>query len=297
MYNEDDNDDNKGLVGKVLSTVIFSMVAIIIISSLAIPMLSTVGDTTEHEYNSGVRIAKMDSDYLQKFVNPTEFDIDAIVLNSDGIGITGTQNGDSRTVTILPTSKMDMNYPVLINTMDGDTYKGFTTYERTPSGYIMKDVAQSSTGSTFTITEESTQMGTEIYIQDPNGTMTLNNGDMKTEDPLYADVWGFSVTTGRVVIADANRGTMITKSGDDPAQVWPSETVTPSITTGNDYDTVNSIKYAGYTCTYYVGPIYVSYEENIIQGTPVGSMVGVIPLLIITGVILYVAKSMKKDAR
>ena len=60
---------------------------------------------------------------------------------------------------------------------------------------------------------------------------------------------------------------------------------------GNGYH-VNDITFNGVDCDYYIGPKYTdTYTENELDGTIVQSLIGIIPLLMIIGIVVFIARS------
>lgn len=259
----------------------FAMVAVIIISSVALPMLASVGETTATYSNSGTRMSYANDTYSELL---TSYDTDTaeIKCNSTGMYIGGKVSGVYQETMILSADKYVKGVPLLM-IVSNVTNGWFLEYTGNTPYLFTHTFAPGTTNNVTMFNLSIFPEEDSIYVQDPEGDLHMEkNGGYY---PDLDDVYGFSYGTDRylqVVGTTAKLRTDTVTTGT--ADVEYDEV-------GEGYH-VTGIEFGGYECDYMICPDYtVTVESNMLDGWgPVRAMIGVIPVMIIIGAILVVVR-------
>lgn len=279
------NDFTKG-PENVAKVIVFALVAIVLITSFALPVLASVGERSATMTNTGVRVSEItELGYEEKM---EEFgDGATLVLSVHGLDIMDI-HGVKPAVNLISSEDYDTDYPIAFthtNTMNANIWKW--TFDPETHKTTSISISQTSTASTHILSFPN-----GMWIQDPNGKHILSTGPVYASDP--SSVIGYRIENGLVLAADTESAYLATGTGYPPTV---SQGATTADMRSGDYYTINSISYENTTCAYYIGPISTTYSTNILEGTPVGAMIGTIPALILIGLVLYVARSMGRSDR
>lgn len=280
------NDFGKG-PEDIARTVVFMIVAVVIISSFALPVLASVGERSESIYNDGVRVSEItELGYAEKM---EEFGDGArLALSASGLNIIDI-NGIKPSVNLISSEDYDTDYPIgftYTNTMNANIWEWTFDPETQKNTLISR--LQTITASTHIISSPENGM----WIQNPNGEHILSTGPIYANDPT--SVIGYRIENGLVLAANTESAYLATGTGGLPTVSQGTSTVDMQ---SGDYTTINSISFENTTCAYYIGPISATYSSNILEGTQVGAMIGLIPTLMIIGVILYLARNLRRSDR
>ncbi len=288
-------DDEKGgalntNMNGLLKIAIFSMVAVIIVATVAVPILANVGTTTTTEYNTGAKITFADRDYFSGIID--DFDSAEnvrLILNQDGFGMTGEVDGESVTKIALPISQYDTRYPIVINGVASTQYSTMYTYNPETQRYIVTDINGITEVEWTYIYPITTPQDMPIWAQTTKGDQIISTSPMKfTEDDL--SIFGITIQVGKILITgkDTN-ASLITKVGSSSAVTTFGEPIA-NVVQGDDWSTLKRRSFNVTTCQYIIGPSSVSYSENYIDGTQIGTLISIIPILIIAGIIVAIIK-------
>ncbi len=280
------NDFGKG-PEDIARTVVFMIVAVVIISSFALPVLASVGERSGSIYNDGVRVSEItELRYEEKM---EEFGSGAtLVLSAYGLDIIDI-NGVKPAVNLISSDDYNTDYPIAFthtNTMNSNIWEWTFDQETKKTTSISR--TQTTTASTHILSFPENGM----WIQNPNGEHILSTGPIYANNPT--SVIGYRIENGLILAADTESAYLATGTGGLPTV--SQGTSTADMQSG-DYTTIDSISFENITCTYYIGPISATYTSNILEGTQVDAMIGLIPTLMIIGVILYLARNLRRSDR
>lgn len=271
----------------VAKVIVFALVAIVLITSFALPVLASVGERDATVTNTGVRVSEItELGYAEKM---EEFgDGATLVLSTYGLSIIDI-NGVKPSVNLISSDDYNTDYPIAFtytNTMNANIHEWTFDPETHKTTSISR--LQTISASTYILTFPEEGM----WIQNPNGKHILSAGPVYASDP--SSVIGYHIENGLVLAADTESAYLATGTEYTPTV---SQGASTADMRSGDYYTINSISYENTTCAYYIGPISATYSSNILEGTPVGAMIGTIPALILIGLVLYVARSMGRSDR
>ena len=283
----------------LLKIAIFSMVAVIIVATVAVPILANVGSYTKSEYNDGARIDFADADYFSGIIDEfSSAENVRMILNQDGFGLTGLIDAQPYTKIVLPVSKYDTRYPIVINGVGDSQYGMIYYYDTTTQKYTVTSILGSSEVEWTYVDPIAYPTDLPVWAQTSNGTKVITSEPLKfkTEEDRMGS-FGLTMQEGKILIADTySHAYLATKDGSDPTVTTIGEP-TVSITDGTDWDTINSISFSGSTCQYLIGVPSVSSSGNYIDGTQIGTLISIIPILIIAGIIVAIIKGKSMSDR
>lgn len=286
MAEEDDYNNLTGGSQSVIKVIVFALVSIIFINSFVLPVIASVGESTETEYNTGVRVSEISElgyeEQMEEFGENA-----ALALTSKGLSIIDT-GGTSQPIVLISIDNFDPTYPIaIINAGKDFPYKyNMMTYTYNVDTHKYVYTSYYTSGTTLVAYLYNPENG--VWIQDPNGKHILTDDEIHTND--LSEITGYGVSYQQNVIYANTEQAFVQASGIP----WGEVTPTVDVDTG-EYDTVNSISYQNITCDYYIGPLYATYTTNTLEGTPVGELINTIPTLIIIGVVLYIIRSIKRN--
>ena len=316
-----DDDDVMNSTSNVVKTVVFFIVAIVVVTSLAIPVLANVGTRTitEDRVNTATNYGES-WEYLSDVKE--EFP-DATYINFTASGIT-LSNGSTETI-IVSGGELDASStrPIALffyyDAFQHSNVWGYFTFEfTTVPGYgdsyayvehqIMEDmtewfVAYYPYGQYYGHSTHIESNGS-YYIQNDDGRYIRTNHvfDFLTgqENKLVSYtmneesdvVWVSDLIARYKVGSDGVYQSMNTAQADYQSTVY-EEGISRS----------NGATVQGAYVEYTIAPREVSYEytytetTNILDGTIIQPLIGMIPLLLLIGVVLAVAKKMRMTDR
>lgn len=278
----------------IAKIIVFALVSMIVITSVALPVLASVGERTGTESNTGVRMSCLTPEDWEDMIEIYD-DSPAPTIRLGGLGlyISGRINGVSEVTYLIRFEDYNTSYPIAFEyihenlqyvhnekmyELDADTNKYTCTY-----------YSQTTTASVYQINPPITEISTsELWYQDPNGSYIMNTGDMNISS---GSVLGIHIEQGKVLVADLERAKYVVSNVPE----YGDSTVDK--TSHDGYETIESISYSGTDCTYYIGPIDYTVSENVLEGTPIGAMIGIIPTLMIIGIVVFIAKSVRRSDR
>lgn len=295
-YNMPNTPDN------IVKIVVFAIIGLIVVSSVALPILAGLGIENHTESNDGAKVTRMTQekwdDITAKYDNPANVSMN--ITANTGIYIGGFINGEYKMEYLAHIEDFNPSYPVLVK------------YSFEPSEYISSSAEETLTYSpdtqkftTTTRTQTISSSGTSFLMDDidldeisfwyqtPDGDRIINMGDMSINGEW---IEGFRIDIGSIVVADLQQAKYYDGSIGDYGR---TEYGSPSIEreSHGDYSTIESLSYHGIACQYYIGPITYSYTENTLENTPIGTMIGVIPVLMIMGLVIFVVRQFNKSDR
>lgn len=302
-----DEDDmttglSKGPTG-MIRLVIFLTVAVILVSTIAVPMIANAGEYSKNIDNEGAKYTYVTDDYF-KGVSKEFYNAENVrmVLNQDGFGLTGTKDGVAYTKIVLSVEDYETAYPIIVNGFENNTTAGMIySYDDSTKKYTITSISATSTVDEVYVDYIIVGMTTyRMLVQDPHGALMISAGPVKVqnnENNTYG-VLGFTIAVGKILYCtDGAQGAYLaTKTGiSDP--VITTGTPLYNISEGDQWSTINSISYSGNICTWYLCAPYVTESDNYIDGTTISTLISIIPLLIIAGIIIYVVSRLNASDR
>lgn len=279
----------------IAKIIVFALVSMIVITSVALPVLASIGERTVTESNTGVRMSCLTpegwEDMLEEYDEGT-----AVTLYLSGLGLymSGRINGSPTMNYLVHFEDFNIQYPILFSRIhEVSDYVAYNecmlTYDESTSKYISTTYIQVTTQPILAVTPPIGDLSrSELWYQDPNGSYIMNTGDMNISS---GSVLGIHIELGKVLVADLERAKYVVSSVPEYGDSIVDRT------SHDGYETIESISYSGTDCTYYIGPIEYTVSENVLDGTPIGAMIGIIPTLMIIGIVVYVAKSVRGSDR
>ena len=210
MSNEEYDDQEKGAIGRIIKVIIFVMVGIILVTSIAVPVLTTVGDRETTLTNTGVPFSNITEKYTEKLHGYDSGTIE-ITWGDTGVFISGKQSGVTHSEKILDKKDYKTGFPlIMIHPTSGYTNiiveyikPTFTKYESGGERVIQ------SAGS------QSISANDSIYVQDPDGTLVLSKEGVYCSDPSQVIGFGYDYNpvTGasRFIWSDGSTATTVIK--------------------------------------------------------------------------------------
>ena len=113
MEQEDDFGNMGSGPSGAVKTIIFIMVAVLIITTVAIPILASVGEVTTTHKNDGVRVSDVFEKYADFMAEGVEYHGELLLKPTEVRLCNDANDPDSGRMTILNTSDIDQNYPVI----------------------------------------------------------------------------------------------------------------------------------------------------------------------------------------
>lgn len=280
--NDDDRYNGFGSgPNAIIKIIIFALVGMIVITSVALPMLATIGERTVTYSNSGIRVINVWEEY-DSLLSGYDTDTTEIIWNSEGIWIGGEISGNENKVLILPKNELVIGPAIII--------------QSTGSGWLVEYNGENYTyitrGNSITLDNGILNIFSDdsVYSQDPSGGLILS-------DKMYAenlsDVIGFSMTTTYMLWVKNTAATLyVTGEGlSYGSAVFDSDEI-------DDFYKIEDISYNDYDCQYMIGEEF-SYTdtEDMLAGTNIGGLISTIPLLMIIGIVVFVARNMRGSDR
>lgn len=286
------NDVGKG-PENIAKVVIFAIVAIVMITSFVLPTITAVGERTDVITNEGVKVSSINQDTWDDMTSDYS-STPYIHLSNEGIYLLGYVNGVSTKRFLVHTENYDTSYPVMFIGLK-TTQQDSITYDPIRGWYISTTAIQGEIdlgpSMQFNPVYRFTDGG-EIWYQDPNGTRLMTKDSLIYPDG-ESDIFGINVEYGVSLYADLDTALVFVSGSGTSTGASDVESVDH-----DGYKELNSISYLGHECEYYFGSSQgYTYTYNILDGTQVGSLIGTIPVLIIIGLVLHVARTMKRSDR
>lgn len=274
-------DEREKPIERIVRTTMFAMVAVIIISSVALPMLASVGETTTVYTNSGTRMTYANDTYSELLAS-YDTDTAEIKCNSEGVYFGGEVSGVYQETIILSADDYAKGVPLFM-IVSNVTNGWFLEYTGESPYLFTYTFAPGTTSDVTTFVVSIYPEEDNIYVQDPEGDLHIEkNGGYY---PDLDDVYGFSYGTDRYLQVIGTTAKLRTDTVTTGAADVEYDEV------GEGYH-VTSIEFDGYGCDYMICPDYtVTVKGNVLDGWgPVRAMIGVIPVMIIIGAILVVVR-------
>lgn len=295
-YNTPNTPDN------IAKIVVFAIIGLIVVTSVALPILAGLGIENHTVDNNGVRVSRMTAEKWDSLISQYD-DSTAVTLSlssSMGMYLTGRINGVWSNEYLVSMDDFDYRYPIWIKYSFGSSLnvglngEKVISYDMNISRFTMTSLIQTSNFDM--ISEELSNVNLDtlhFWYQDPEGDHVMNTGNMNIiSDPVE----GFRMSLGSLVVSDTTQAKYTTVESE---HITNEEFGTPIIEKEShaNYTTIESMSFRGVVCQYYIGPISYSYTEDTLANTPIGTMIGIIPLLMIIGVVLFVVKQFKRSDR
>lgn len=278
----------------IAKIIVFALVSMIVITSVALPVLASIGERNGTESNTGVKMSCLTPEIWEDMIEKYD-DSPAPTLRLTGIGlyISGRINGVSEFTYLVHSEDYNTSYPIAFDYIHENSQYNHNErmYEldTDTNKYTCISYGQTTTASSYQINPPVTEISSsEMWYQDPDGSYIMNTGDMNISS---GSVLGIHIEQGKVLVADLERAKYVVSSVPE----YGDSTVDKASHGG--YETIESISYSGTDCTYYIGPIEYTVSENVLEGTPIGAMIGIIPTLMIIGIVVYIAKSVRRSDR
>lgn len=283
MMNEDDDRYNGFGSGPngIIKVIIFALVGMIVITSVALPILATIGERTVTYSNSGIRMINVWEEY-DSLLNGYDTETTEIIWNSEGIWLGGEISGSENRVLILPKDDLVIGPAIIIHSGGSGwfvEYNGENYTYTVPGNSFTQD-----SGILDIFSEDS------VYSQDPSGRLILS-------DKMYAenlsDVIGLSMTPAYVLWVRNTAATLsVTSEGISyGSAIFDSDEI-------GDFYKIEGISYNDYDCQYIIGEEFSYIDtEDMLAGTNIKGLISTIPLLMIIGIVVFVARNMRGSDR
>ena len=278
----------------IAKIIVFALVSMIVITSVALPVLASVGERTGTESNTGVRMSCLTPEDWEDMIEIyDDSPVPTLRLTGIGLYISGRINGVSEFTYLVHSENYNTSYPIAFEYIHENSQYNHNermyVLDTDTNRYTCTYYSQTTTGSSYQINPPVTEISTsELWYQDPNGSYIMNTGDMNISS---GSVLGIHIEVGKVLVADLERAKYVVSNVPE----YGDSTVDK--TSHGGYETIESISYSGTDCTYYIGPINYTVSENVLEGTPMGAMIGIIPTLMIIGIVVFIAKSVRRSDR
>lgn len=295
-----EEDDKGGALNTnmngLLKIAIFSMVAVIIVSTVAVPILSNVGTTTKMEYNEGVRV----TDIFEKYGDRLSAEDDSKMLIYGGDGVTLLYDTDKR-INIIEKSEIDANYPVALiwQHLEGSLYIDdwiYVTYDSSNDEYTSHSTGGQAWGTHTWDGDSNSGMsifGGHYFVQDPKGDYVLTHGSIRYSE---GNTHGVTMDAGHLLWIDNGNATMRTWNGSYFGTLSSGDAVYNQTESDGIY-TLTGMVFSTVPADWLIGPKGVSTTENYIDGTQIGTLISIIPILIIAGIIVAIIKGKSMSDR
>lgn len=293
---DDDDRMDRGPNG-IVRIVIFALVGMIMVTTVAIPILATVGERTSTEYNEGIRMS-CPQEHLSEIFNTADVNNLYINLSSQSMRITYYIGDDFYMETLLASDDLvegiayiivdpivyEYNSDAIIyGVYDGTSISRYTVDmdQQPPNSFPCYDIA-------YNPSPEPVLKDWWIFIQDPDGDYVLTDDGVHSSD---SDVMSFTPSDDLCIWTDGTEGY---------EYVWNNDTCTKTTGTADitsENGIVDTVTFDGRESQYLIGPYSYQVTENILDGTPIGTMIGMIPLLMVVGIVLFIANRSKLSDR
>lgn len=206
---EDYTPDVTGPTG-IVKIIVFAIIGIVVISTLAIPVLTHLGEKTVTYTNTGVYL----TDVCDKYANIIEsYDQGTarISWDNNGIFLNGEVSGSPATNKLMDIKGFNNEYPIVIVHPGIGYYNTIVTYSKTTSKYTEFISGEGSIQQTYGSCPIS--IGDKAYIQDSKGNLVLSKDGLYCTDPTQIIGFGYEYdpATGnsRYIWADGTDATTI----------------------------------------------------------------------------------------
>lgn len=188
MSNEDYDDQEKSGVMRIVKVIIFAMVGLILITSLAVPVLTSIGNRETTLTNTGVPFSDISGNYAEVMQGYDTGSMN-IVWNSTGVFLTGTISGISHTNKLVDRNEFIAGNPLIIIHPSSGYSNIIVEYTQPASTFTKYE----SGGDMITQTSgvQAISIGDQIYVQDPNGTLVLSKNGVYCTDPSQVVGFGY----------------------------------------------------------------------------------------------------------
>lgn len=283
--NMDKNDDDRyngfgSGPNAIIKIIIFALVGMIVITSVALPVLAAVGERTVTYSNSGIRMINVWEEY-DSLLSGYDSETTEIIWNSEGIWLGGEISGSENRVLILPKDELVIGPAIIIQSGGSGwlvEYNGENYTFTVPGNSFTQD-----SGILNIFSDDS------VYSQDPSGGLILS-------DKMYAenlsDVIGFTMTPYMLWVKNTAATLYVTGEGLSYGFAdFDSDEI-------DDFYKIEGISYNDYDCQYIIGEEF-SYTdtEDMLAGTNIRGIISTIPLLMIIGIVVFVARNMRGSDR
>ena len=289
--NEDDDKQIGSGTNNLIKIILFAIVGMVIITSVAIPVLAQLGTNTTTYSNNGAKVTDIYDEYAAEISDGYTI----LKFESQGVYLVDSSDPTAR-ILILKKSDFVSGYPLYIAKSLSTPYMQVVEYAN--GQYIKYD-----SGAYPGDTQETgiPASGYVSYIQDKAGEKVV------CQTPLYyeniSSVIGFGYYYTNIsesiarVYSDGLSGSYYTYSTGD-GQAYGSETSVADYTEMEDFNRLNGLSCHDLECMYYItDPVSYQITENVLEGTTVGALIGMIPMLFIIGIVVYIARNMRGSDR
>lgn len=173
-----EEDEKESVINKIIRIVIFTMVAIIIMTSVAVPMFATIGNTTTTLTNSGVNVTDVYEEY-QTEISSFDSGTSEIMWNQNGVYLIGERLGAPITYKILDKKDYRSGYPLVII---HPTYG----YDNVILEYASSSYNKIISGTSVTSQTQGSHpisQGDKVFVQDPHGSLIMSKDGIYCSDP------------------------------------------------------------------------------------------------------------------
>ena len=270
----------------LLKIAIFSMVAVIIVATVAVPILSSVGTTTKMEYNEGVRV----TDLFEKYADILSPDDDSRLIGCGEEYVYLTYDTDKR-LNIIAKSDINEDYPVYVywQHIEEPFYSdgwGYVTYSPSLETYS-QHVTDGQAWRTYEgVNFGMSLLGGHLFVQDPKGDYVLTHGSIRYTEGKTS---GVTLTDQNLLWIENGTATMRTWNGSYFGTLSSGDAVYNQTESDGIY-TLTGMTFNTVPADWLIGPKGVSTTENYIDGTQIGTLISIIPILIIAGIIVAIIK-------
>lgn len=266
-------------VERIVKTTMFAMVALVVITSVALPIFATIGTTTVTLSNDGPGMSYVNEKYADLW-GTYDTDTAEIKCNTTGLYLSGEISGVRQETMLLSSDRYVKDIPLILIVTSG-----YTGYILTYTGnQIAFSSLYAPNGPQNNVSQFILDVfeDDDIYVQDPDGRLHLEKDEGYYSE--LSEVLGFSYGLDRFMQVDGSTAKLRT----DVLRTGTADVGYDEI--GGGYR-VTGAEYGGYDCQYYLCPDFKTAEEKDLLGSgPVRNMIGMIPVLIMIGAILMVVK-------
>ena len=291
MKDDDDRQTIGNATNNTIKLIIFAMVGLLVITSVALPILAQVGITTTTYSNNGAKVTDIYDEY------GTEISDGYTVLKFESQGVYLVDSSDpTARILILKKSDFVSGYPLFIAKSISSPNMQVIEYA---NGQYIKYDSGAYPGDTQETGIPAT--GYVSYIQDKAGKKVICQTPLYYEDINNVIGFGYyytNISDARArVYSNGLSGSYYTYSTGD-GQAYGSETSVADYTEIEDFNRLNGLSCHDLECMYYItDPVSYQTTENMLEGTTVGALIGMIPMLFIIGIVVYIARNMRGSDR
>ena len=284
-------DDEKGgalntNMNGLLKIAIFSMVAVIIVATVAVPILANVGTTTKTEYNEGVRV----TDLFEKYADILSPDDDSRMIVCGEEYVYLTYDTDKH-LNIIAKNDINEDYPVYAywQHIEEPFYSdgwGYVTYSPSLETYSHHTTDGQAWHTWEGVGHGMSLFGGHLFVQDPKGDYVLAHGSVKYTDGKTS---GITLTAQNLLWIENGTATMRTWNGSYFGTLVNGNAVYTQTESDGIY-TLTGMSFNSVPANWIICQRGVTTTENYIDGTQIGTLISIIPILIIAGIIVAIIK-------